>query len=167
MVADLCKGPLRGPDHQHLRIVPYKQFSEPAREAFRPVLIIRLQLDAQHMRRRRIQKERAVPHLFREEPLVVLGGRVLHSVILWLVGLDHDVSGHISPARSSRRLGQQLESPLRRPVIPCVQRHVRQQDPHKRDPREIVSLHDHLCSHKDVRLPVGKRGKDLIVAPFP
>ena len=102
-------------------------------------------------------------HLLREEALVVLPRGILYRIVLRLVGLDHDRTRHFPAPGASGRLCQQLEGPFCCPVVARIEREVRQEDPDQRHAREIMSLDDHLRSDQDVRLPVGKRGQDLVV----
>ena len=73
-----------------------------------------------------------------------------------IVSLDHRLARLLSAPGPARRLGQELERPLAGTVIRRIERHIRRQDAHQRHIGEIMSLHDHLGPHQDVRLFIGK-----------
>ena len=135
-----------------------------SRRPERVILGLRLDLHAEHVRRRRIQKQRPIPDLLLVKSLIVLPRGQLHRVVLRLVGLDHDFPRPNPAPCAARRLCEQLERALRRPVVLRVQRDVREQDAHERHLRKIMSLHDHLRPDEDVRLLLPERGQDLLVA---
>ncbi len=98
---------------------------------------------------------------------VILPGRIDHTVMLRLVGLNYHLAGLFPAARPARCLCQKLKRALPRPVIISVQRKIRRQHSHQCHARKVVSLHDHLGSHKNIRLLIRKGGKNPLVAVLP
>jgi hypothetical protein len=65
-------------------------------------------------------------------------------------GLDQDTSRSFSPTRSSSDLGNQLKGPLTRPEVRKVQSSISVQHPNQSDTWEVMTLGNHLSSHKNV-----------------
>ena len=84
--------------------------------------------------------------------------------MLRTIGLNHDLSRPLSPSRPARRLGQKLKGPLRTAVVAVIQGQVSRQDSHQRHSRKIMSLHNHLGSHQNIRILFGKLCQDFFIA---
>ena len=98
----------------------------------------------------------------REGLVVVLLQRLVERV-LGIPGLHPHLAGgglRRVAARSSARLHQQREQPLRRAEIAAEQRAVRIHRRHQRDAAEVVSLGDHLRAHQDVDIAL-VHGREL------
>ena len=116
------------------------------------------------MRHWRIHHQIAVGNFLRKEMLIVLIGGMDDRIVLRLIGLYHNLPGKRAPARPARRLCEQLKGALSCPVISCMERHIRCQNAHQRNLCKIMSLHDHLCADKDVRLLMRKLRQNLLIA---
>jgi len=73
--------------------------------------------------------------------------------VIGQVALENDLPGDLPPARASRHLRQELEGPLRGSEVGYPEADVGVHHPDQRDPREVVTLGDHLRPDKDVELP--------------
>ena len=79
-------------------------------------------LRSRHRNGELIRKGRVLPQAAQRDlgvvkPLIVLGGRRLYHIILRCVGLYHSPPGLVASARTANHLCQQIEGPLRRPVV--------------------------------------------------
>ncbi len=116
------------------------------------------------MGRRRILHQLPIGNLLLIEARIILSGRMYDAVMLRLIGLDHHFARLLPPSGPSGSLGEQLKSPLPGPVIVLVQRQIRRQNTYQCHIGKIMSLHDHLRPHQDIRLFIRKGRQDLLIA---
>ncbi len=120
-----------------------------------------------HGSHRRIMKDPPVGDLLPVEGSIGLICGTSDCIVVRGKGLDHRAAALLPAACPSDRLRDQLIRPLCRPVIVRIERQVCHQDPDQRDIREVMSLHDHLCSDEHVRCSRTEIREDLRMSFLP
>ena len=113
---------------------------------------------------RRIIKKGTITHFLLIKPEIILVCRRLNTIMLWMVCLDKCLAGFPAPSRSSYCLGKKLKGSFCTPIIGCIKRKICRNRSYQSNVWKIMSLDDHLGSHKNVSLMSRKRREDLLVA---
>ena len=111
-------------------------------------------------------QQAAEAHLLFKKSFEILANSVLNRVVLRIKCLDEDFAGQIATARASGNLREQLECALCGAEIGHAEAKIGAYNSDERDALEIVSLGDHLSSHKDIDLVCVDSIKERLRAAF-
>ena len=115
---------------------------------------------------RRVPVGTTTTELLAVEARIVVGTGESDRVVGRQEGLDHDPARLVSSTRSPRHLGQELERALPRTEVGEVQPKIGGDHAHKGDPRDVVTLGDHLRPDQHVDLALVKSGEDPTLLPL-
>ncbi len=124
-------------------------------------LILPNAMDGKQSLHRRISHQLPVQNLLAVKCLIILFRRSLNTVIIRLISLNHHSSLLLSSSGSPGRLGKKLKSTLSCRVIVHMEGQISCHYPHQCYIWKIMPFYNHLCSHQDVRLLIGKGCKNL------